>query len=77
LWIPLKKFIRLDEDEKSFAGNRENPYVIFLIMEPPADFMDWKGIRVYLKAQNISTIGPVLDTYKAEMAKIAGELAQK
>jgi hypothetical protein len=46
-------------------------------MEPSADFMDWKGIRDCLKAQNIATIGPVPDTYKAEMAKITGELAAK
>jgi hypothetical protein len=62
---------------RTLANLQQNPYAIFLIMEPSADFMDWKGIRVYLKAQNIATIGPVLDTYKAEMAKIAGEQAAK
>jgi hypothetical protein len=46
-------------------------------MEPSADFMDWKGIRVYLTVQNIETIGPVFDTFKARMAKNVGEEAAK
>ncbi|MGA2914280.1 MAG: pyridoxamine 5'-phosphate oxidase family protein [Methanoregula sp.] len=60
---------------RTLTNLQQNPHAIFLIMEPSKDFMDWKGIRVYLKAQSIATIGPVLDTYKAEMAKVAGEEA--
>jgi hypothetical protein len=39
--------------------------------------MDWKGIRVYLKVQKITTSGPVLENFKAQMAKVAGEEAAK
>jgi len=39
--------------------------------------MDWKGIRVYLKAHTIATSGPVPDTFKANMVKVAGEEAAK
>ena len=60
---------------RTLANLQQNPHAVFLIMEPSADFMDWKGIRVYLKVQNIATIGPVLDTFKARMAKVAGEEA--
>jgi hypothetical protein len=60
---------------RTLANLQQNPYAVFLIMEPSADFMDWKGIRVYLKVQNIATIGPVLDTFRAQMAKVAGEEA--
>jgi len=62
---------------RTLANLQQNQHAVYLIMEPGATIMDWKGIRVYLKAQNIATSGPVLDTYKAEMAKVAGEEAAK
>ncbi|TAH58023.1 MAG: pyridoxamine 5'-phosphate oxidase family protein, partial [Methanosarcina mazei] len=30
---------------RTFANLQENPYAMFLIMEPGADIMAWKGIR--------------------------------
>jgi hypothetical protein len=62
---------------RTLANLRQNPHTVYLIMEPGASIMDWKGIRVYLKAQKIATSGPVLDTFKAQMAKVAGEEAAK
>ena len=62
---------------RTLANLQQNPHAVYLIMEPGATLMDWKGIRVYLKAQNIATSGPVLDNYKAQMAKVAGEDAAK
>jgi len=54
---------------------QENPHAVYLIMEPGKTIMDWKGIRVYLKAKNIATSGPVLDSPKAQIVKMAGEAA--
>jgi hypothetical protein len=62
---------------RTLANLQQNPHAVYLIMEPGASIMDWKGIRVYLKAQNIATSGPVLDIFKAQMAKVAGEEAAK
>ena len=62
---------------RTLANLQQNPNAVFLIMEPSADFMDWKGIRVYLKAENIATIGPVLDTFRLQMVKVIGEEAVK
>src|SRR5512136_1086664 len=62
---------------RSLANLQQNPLAVYLIMEPGATLMDWKGIRVYLKAQNIATSGPVLDTFKAQMAKVMGVEATK
>jgi hypothetical protein len=62
---------------RTLANLQQNPHAVYLIMEPGATLMDWKGIRVYLKALNIATSGPVLDTFKAQMAKVAGEEAAK
>jgi Pyridoxamine 5'-phosphate oxidase len=62
---------------RTLTNLQQNPYAMYLIMEPGATILDWKGIRVYLKVQNISTSGPVLDTFKAQMAKVTGEEAAK
>ncbi|MGA2934185.1 MAG: pyridoxamine 5'-phosphate oxidase family protein [Methanomicrobiales archaeon] len=62
---------------RSLANLQQNPHAVYLIMEPGATLKDWKGIRVYLKAQNIATSGPVLDAFKAQMAKVTGVEATK
>jgi hypothetical protein len=62
---------------RTLSNLQQNPYAVYMIMEPGKTLMDWKGIRVYLKAKNIATSGPVLDTFKARMAKVAGEEAAK
>ena len=50
---------------------------MFLIMEPGAEIMDWKGIRVYMKMKESATSGEMLDMIKGQIAKIAGEEAAK
>jgi hypothetical protein len=62
---------------RTLVNLQQNPHAVFLIMEPGATLMDWKGIRVYLKTQKIATSGPVLDNFKTQMAKVAGEEAAK
>lgn len=60
---------------RTLANLQQNPHAVYLIIEPGASIMDWKGVRVYLKAQNIATSGPMLDNFKAQIAKVAGEEA--
>jgi hypothetical protein len=62
---------------RTLANLQQNPHAVFLIMEQGKTLMDWKGIRVYLKVKNIATSGPALETFKAQMAKVAGEAATK
>jgi hypothetical protein len=62
---------------RTFSNLQENPYAMFLIMEPAANIMDWKGIRVYLKMKESATSGEMLDMIKSQIAKIAGEEAAK
>ncbi|MDD1723738.1 MAG: pyridoxamine 5'-phosphate oxidase family protein, partial [Methanospirillum sp.] len=64
-------------NNRTLSNLQQNPHAVFLIMEPGTTLMDWKGIRVYLVAQNIATSGPGLESFKTEMAKIAGEEATK
>ncbi len=62
---------------RTLASLQQNPHAVYLIMEPGASLTDWKGIRVYLKAENIATSGPGLDAFRAQMAKVAGKEAAK
>lgn len=60
---------------RTFANLLENPNAVYMIMEPGASIMDWKGIRVYLRMKEHVISGPKLDTYKSQAAKIIGEHA--
>jgi hypothetical protein len=60
---------------RTFANLQENPNAVFMIMEPGAGILDWKGIRVYLKMSGYVTSGPQIDAYKSQMAKVVGEQA--
>jgi hypothetical protein len=60
---------------RTLAYLQQNPHAVYLIMEPGKTIMDWKGIRVYLKAQEIVKAGPALASFKAQMARVAGEAA--
>jgi len=62
---------------RTFSNLQENPYAMFLIMEPGADIMAWKGIRVYMKMKESATSGEMLDMIKSQIAKIAGEETAK
>jgi hypothetical protein len=60
---------------RTFVNLLENPNAVYMIMEPAAGIMDWKGIRVYLRMKEHVLSGPKLDTYKSQVVKIVGEQA--
>ena len=60
---------------RTFANLQENANAVYMIMEPGAGIMDWKGIRVYLRMKEFVTSGPQFDTYKNQMTKVVGEQA--
>ena len=60
---------------RSLMYLQQNPYAVYMIMEPGKTLMDWKGIRVYLKMKDLATSGPILDTYKKQLAEVAGKAA--
>jgi hypothetical protein len=60
---------------RTFANLQENPNAMYIIMEPGAGILDWKGVRVYLRMKEHVTSGPKLDTFKSEMAKRVGQQA--
>jgi hypothetical protein len=62
---------------RTFSNLQENPKAVYLIMEPGAGILDWKGVRVYLRMKEYATSGPQLDQWKIQAAKIVGEEAVK
>jgi hypothetical protein len=62
---------------RTFSNLQENPKAVYLIMEPGAGILDWKGVRVYLRMKEYAMSGPQLDQWKIQAAKIVGEEAVK
>jgi hypothetical protein len=60
---------------RTLENLRQNPHAVFMIIEPGKTVMDWKGIRVYMQVRDLATSGELLETFKAEMAKIVGREA--
>ena len=58
---------------RSFANLRENPYAVFMIMQPGEDPTSWKGVRIYLKMTEFRDSGRKLDELRARIAKKVGE----
>ena len=55
---------------RSLMNLQQNPYAVYLILEPGKSLMDWKGVRVYMKLEEIATSGPVLDSFRSRLAKV-------
>jgi hypothetical protein len=64
-------------NNRSLSYLKENPKAAFIVMEPGKTAMDWKGVRVYLKAVAIDKEGDLLNTIRAKIAEKAGEGAAK
>lgn len=58
---------------RTFEYLQENPNAVYLIVEEGETIMDWKGLRVYLKMKEYATSGEMLETYRKQIAKVAGE----
>jgi hypothetical protein len=58
---------------RTLANLQVNPNAVYMILEPGKALMDWKGVRVYLKVKDLATSGPVLDTYKQNIAAAVGK----
>lgn len=62
---------------RTFSNLLENPNAVYMILEPGAGLLDWKGLRVYMKMKEHVTSGPGLEEYRSQMAKVVGELAAR
>jgi hypothetical protein len=60
-------------NNRSFRNLQENPKAVFTIVQPADSFLDWKGVRVYLKMAGCHTSGDILDETRAQIAQVLGE----
>jgi hypothetical protein len=75
--IDEKTIVMGSGKNRTLANLQENPYGVFLVMEPGKALPEWKGVRIYVKMTDCQTSGPKLDNIKAQIAKAAGESAAK
>jgi len=62
-------------ENRTIANLRRNPKAVYLFFEPGKNIMDWKGGRVYLRAQKFEREGPLLDRFIEEIRKRVGDQA--
>jgi hypothetical protein len=62
---------------RTFSYLQENPFGVFMIMEPGKIPTDWKGVRLYVKMTACETSGEKYDSFKAAVVQKAGEAAAK
>ena len=60
-------------NNRSFRNLQENPNAVFTVVQPAESFLDWKGVRVYLKMMECHTSGDILDETRAQVAQVLGE----
>ncbi|MEN6518109.1 MAG: pyridoxamine 5'-phosphate oxidase family protein [Methanospirillum sp.] len=70
-----KTVVLVSGENRTLANLRENPHAVYMIMEPGAGLMDWKGVRVYMTLKDLAASGPALDGYVAQLATVVGEAA--
>ncbi len=60
-------------DNRSFQYLQENPKASFIVVEPGDAPTQWKGARLYLEMESFERYGEVLDSFRANIRKIAGD----
>lgn len=59
-------------DNRSFEYLQENPKASFIVIEPGQSPATWKGIRLYLEVDTFERYGEVLDSFRENIRKVAG-----
>jgi hypothetical protein len=72
-----KRVIMATRKNRTFANLQENPYAVFMIMEPGKATGEWKGLRVYLKMTGYKTEGEELIAFRKQIAERVAEEAAK
>ena len=75
--IDEKRVVMGLRKNRTFANLQENPFAVFMIMEPGKTATEWRGLRVYLKMTGSRTEGEGLASVRSEIAARAGEAAAK
>ncbi len=75
--VDEKRVVVATRKNRTFANLQENPFAVFMIMEPGKTSSEWKGLRVYLKMTGFKTEGEELEAFRVQVAARVGEAAAK
>ncbi len=59
-------------DNRSYQYLQENPKATFIVIEPGASPKEWAGARLYLEVESFERYGEVLDSFRENIRKVAG-----
>lgn len=62
-------------NNRSFQNLQENPRASFIVVEPGESPTTWQGVRVYLEVDSFERYGEVLDSFRENIRKVAGDQA--
>jgi 3-hydroxyisobutyrate dehydrogenase-like beta-hydroxyacid dehydrogenase len=62
-------------DNRSYRNLQENPKASFIVVEPGANPQEWKGARLYLEVDAFERYGELLDSFRENIRKMAGNEA--
>jgi hypothetical protein len=60
-------------DNRSASYLEENPRASFLVVEPGAEPASWGGARLYLEVEAFERFGELLDSFREQIRKTAGD----
>ena len=60
-------------DNRSYQYLQENPKASFIVVEPGESPTEWKGARLYLEMESFERYGELLDSFRENIRKVAGE----
>jgi hypothetical protein len=72
-----KRVIMATRKNRTFANLQENPYAVFMIMEPGKTTPEWRGLRVYLRMTGYKTEGEELAALRQQIAARVSEEAAR
>ena len=60
-------------ENRSFQYLQENSKATFIVVEPGSAPQTWKGARVYLELDGIERHGELVDSFRENIRKVAGD----
>jgi hypothetical protein len=72
-----KRVITATRKNRTFANLQENPFAVFMIMEPGKTTSEWRGLRVYLRMTGYQTEGDELIAFRKQIAARVSEEAAR
>ena len=72
-----KRVVMATRKNRTLANLQENPYAVYMIMEPGKTTSEWRGLRVYLRMTGYKTEGDELIAFRKQIAARVSEEAAK